>query len=139
MSIEAIAGFSAAGGTILGVAFAAFFWLLSLIRSESRAARSEAREDNATLREEMREDNARLREDYARLREEMREDNARLREELRENNARLREELQGSNERLRQELLTEIREGNRRILEAFFHHRHDPDGTVSIYPPQAAD
>ena len=99
MSVEAIAGFTAAGATLLGLAVGAFFWLLSLIRSESRAARSEAREDNARLRTEMREDNARLRE----------------------------------------ELLTEIREGNRGILEALYYHRHDPDGTAAFYPPQAAD
>ena len=121
MSTEVILGFTAAGVTLLGIAVGAFFGLLNVIRTENRGLRAE------------------LREEIAGLRQETREDNARLREELRENNARLREELQGSNERLRQELLTEIREGNRRILEAFFHHRHDPDGTVSIYPPQAAD
>ena len=66
----------------------------------------------------------------------MREDNARLREEMREENARLRED----NARLRQELVAEIREGNQRILDALYNHRHDPaTGAVVIYPPQAAD
>ena len=128
MSVEAIAGFTAAGATVLGVAFGAFYWLFSLIRSESRAARSEAREDNTRLREELREDNARLRED-----------NDRLRREFQESNDRLRRELQESNDRLREELLAEVREGNQRILEALYRHRHDPDGTVAVYPPQAAD
>ena len=115
MSTEIILGFTAAGVTLLGIAVAAFFGLLNVIRSENRDSRAEAREDNAQLRQEMREDNARLREDNARLREEMRENNARLREEL----------------------LAEIREGNRRILEALYYHRHEPDGTAVFYPPQA--
>ena len=106
MSVEAIAGFTAAGATVLGVAFGAFYWLFSMIRSESRAARAEAREDNTRLREELREDNAQLREDNTRLRED--------------------------NDRLRRELLTEVREGNQRILEAFYRHRHDSDGTVAL-------
>ena len=140
MSTEIILGFTAAGVTLLGIAVAAFFGLLNVIRSENRGSRAEAKEDNARLREEMREDNARLREDNirlrednVRLREEMREDNARLREEMREDNARLRED----NVRLREELLAEIREGNRRILEALYYHRHEPDGTAVFYPPQA--
>ena len=129
MSTEIILGFTAAGVTLLGIAVAAFFGLLNVIRSENRGSRAEAREDNVRLREEMREDNARLREDNIRLRE----DNVRLREEMREDNARLRED----NARLREELLTEIREGNRRILEALYYHRHEPDGTAVFYPPQA--
>ena len=147
MSTEIILGFTAAGVTLLGIAVAAFFGLLNVIRSENRGSRAEAKEDNARLREEMREDNARLREDNARLREDnvrlreeirednarLREDNVRLREEMREDNARLRED----NVRLREELLAEIREGNRRILEALCYHRHEPDGTAVFYPPQA--
>ena len=41
------------------------------------------------------------------------------------------------NARLRDEVLTEIRDGNRKILEALYYHRHDPDGAAVFYPPQA--
>ena len=121
MSTEAIAGFTAAGVAFFGVIATAFLWLLWLIKSENRDLRAEIKSEINDARAEARENNARLRQ-------EMREDNARLRQEMREDNARLREEL-----------LTEIREGNQRILEALYYHRHDPDGAAAFYPPQAAD
>ena len=57
-------------------------------------------------------------------------------DENRKDNKRFCEE----NARLRQELVAEIREGNQRILDALYNHRHDPGtGATVIYPPQAAD
>ena len=121
MSTEVIVALVATGVALLGVAVGAFFSLLNVIRTESRGLRAELREEISGLRQEMHEDNARLRQ-------EMREDNARLRQEMREDNARLR-----------QELLTEIREGNQRILEALYYHRHDPaTGTATFHPPPQA-
>ena len=55
--------------------------------------------------------------------------------DLREDNATLRED----NTQLREELLTEIREGNQRILEALYYHRHDPYGPAAFCLPSAAD
>ena len=110
MSTEVIVALVATGVALLGGAVGAFFGLLNVIRTESRGLRAELREEISGLRQEMREDNARLRQ-------EMREDNARL----------------------RQELLTEIREGNQRILEALYYHRHDPaTGTATFHPPPQA-
>ena len=110
MSIEAVAGFTAGGAALLGVAVGAFFWLLTVLRTEIGGLRTEVRQEIAGLRTE-------VREEIGGLRTEVKEDNARL----------------------RQELLAEIREGNERILQALYHHRHDPDGTAVFYPPQAAD
>ena len=71
-----------------------------------------------------------------------------LRKDNREDNRVLREEMRADNRTLRKDLLAEIRtesEARRvdtqRILDAIFHHRHDPDGTVALRPStqQAAD
>ena len=111
MSTEAIAGFAAAGAGIFGVITTAFLWLLWLIKSENRDLRAE-------IKSEINEARAEARQDNERFCREMRDDNARLREEL----------------------LTEIREGNQRILEALYYHRHDAaTGAATFHPPQAAD
>ena len=75
MSIEAIAGFTAAGVTLLGLAFGAFLWLLALIRSENRELRAELQRENRELRAEMRGE---MRDMKAELLEEIREGNQRI-------------------------------------------------------------
>ena len=82
MSIEAIAGFTAAGVALLGLAFGAFLWLLALIRSEIRGLRTENRE----LREELLRENRELR---AEMRGEMRDMKVELLEEIRDGNQRI--------------------------------------------------
>ena len=93
----------------------AFFWVMTDIRS----SRKENKDEIRVLREEMRTDNRALRE-------EMRTDNRVLRDDLL---AAIRTESEAR------------RADTQRILDAIYHHGHDPDGTVVIRPPtqQAAD
>ena len=93
----------------------AFFWVMTDIRSLRKEMREEFRAEKQERREEREAD-----------RRERREDNRALREELL---AAIRAESEAR------------RADTQRILEAIFFHRHDPDGTVALYPPsqQAAD
>ena len=128
-----VAAFSA-----LAVIFAgAFYWILSEFRT--------VKQDIQTLRNQNLEDNSKFRDEFTKeiraLREEFREENRALREEFKEENRALREEFKEENRVLREELRQEIRDNAQRILDAIFFHRHDPDGTVALRPPnqQAAD
>ena len=140
--------FVAALSSLAVLVASTFFWVMTDIRS----LRKDNKEDDRVLREQMRADYQSFREelrgDLQSLRKEMREDNQALREEMRENNRALREEMRENNRALREDLLAAIRAESearqadtKRILDAIYYHRHDPDGTVALYPPtqQAAD
>ena len=140
MSIEAIAGFSGGIAAFLAMLFGGFLWLLSQFRKDYGNLRQEVTGEIKELRTEVREEIKSLREENAQFRQEMREENAQFRQEMREESAQLRQEMREDNARLRQELLMEIREGNQRILDALYYHRHDPaTGAATFHPPQAAD
>ena len=104
----------------------AFFWIMTDIRSLRKEMREEFRAEKQERREERETDRQERREEREADKRERREDNRTLREELL---AAIRAESEAR------------REDTHRIIQAIYFHRHDPDGTVALYPPtqQAAD
>ncbi len=113
--------FLATMSTATVAATAMFLWILSefrAIRNENRTESQKIREENKAELQQVREEN---KAELQQVREENKAELQKIREENKEEHRITREE---------------IRTESRRILEAIYFHRHDPNtGEAVFYPP----